>query len=975
MTTPSTERLFALLPAIYRLRDAQDHQDTLRALLSVIEGERQRLEADVHGLYDNWFIETCDEWVVPYLGDLLSTRGLVPLQNAKFSRRGLVANTLGFRRRKGTAAMLEQLARDVTAWPAKVVEFFQLLGTTQHLNHVRPGKGGTVGLRDTDSLELVDTPFQTAARTAEIRHIDIGRGRYNITNVGLFLWRLDAYDVSRATAHAVATPADGRYTVSPLGHDMPLFNLPQTEVEITQLAGEPNVPGPLRRRPLYDELEAARQALVDGRRPAGTYFGTQPVVRVFVNGSPTPIPPERIEVSNLSDPPTPVATGWRRPPTTRPYLPTAGGLAIPMPIEAAVDPVLGRIAFPVGVTPTRVDVSYVYGFPGDLGGGPYERRLTLATPATGTWARTVSRLDPGADFSTLGTALAAWANPGLGNKANAIITILDSATYGEALAIEPAENHGLVIQAANGHRPHLRLTGNQGALGRLAVTGATGSTASLTLNGLLVEGSLDVAANSLGRLSIVHCTLVPGRSVDAQGQPSEPEQPSVVVGALDTGLTLSIDHAVIGPVRLPSAAAGLVVQDSIVDAPARAGRAHVVPGLVSGVLSSVNLTSAAPAVAVTIGDEGPYRAAFPANQPLPTTVAQARDRLQAAIQAANASPAFSHARVITVPGVNRLIVLPGVAAAVTVAAAADDSSTVTQLRLDRPSGARPVHATIGGPLASFTGLTAAAPSLGVTMGAEGPRTITLSANPSTVVQARNVLQDALRNAAPDATDAFTAALVGNVDDRLVVLPGAEAVPALFATTLTDLTTLRELALESGRPAVAASAAGEQPGPPATLERATILGAVHVKELTLASEVIFTDVVTADRRQAGCVRFSAVPAGSRTPRRFRCQPDLAALSAVDAARRLDPSLDAAAQERIERDVQLRLTPSFTSVRYGQPAYGQLGPACAEEIRTGAEDENEMGAFNFLQQGHRLKNLRSSLDEYLRFGLEAGVFFVT
>jgi hypothetical protein len=646
-----------------------------------------------------------------------------------------------------------------------------------------------------------------------------------------------------------------------------------------------------------------------------------------------------------------------------------------MPVEAAVDPVLGRIAFPAGVTPTRVDVSYAYGFPGDLGGGPYERRLTLATPATGTWARTVSRLDAGADFNALGAALAAWANPGLGNKANAIITILDSATYAEALAIEPAENHGLVIQAANGHRPHLRLTGNQGALGRLAVTGATGSTASLTLNGLLVEGSLDVAANSLGRLSIVHCTLVPGRSVDAQGQPSEPEQPSVVVGALDTGLTLSIDHAVIGPVRLPSAAAGLVVQDSIVDAPARGGRAHVVPGLVSGVLSSVNLTSAAPAVAVTIGDEGPYRAAFPANQPLPTTVAQARDRLQAAIQAANASPAFSHARVITVPGVNRLIVLPGVAAAVTVAAAADDSSTVTQLRLDRPSGARPVHATIGGPLASFTGLTAAAPSLGVTMGAEGPRTITLSANPSTVVQARNVLQDALRNAAPDATDAFTAALVGNVDDRLVVLPGAEAVPALFATTLTDLTTLRELALESGRPAVAASAAGEQPGPPATLERATILGAVHVKELTLASEVIFTDVVTADRRQAGCVRFSAVPAGSRTPRRFRCQPDLAALSAVDAARRLDPSLDAAAQERIERDVQLRLTPSFTSVRYGQPAYGQLGPACAEEIRTGAEDENEMGAFNFLQQGHRLKNLRSSLDEYLRFGLEAGVFFVT
>ena len=53
---------------------------------------------------------------------------------------------------------------------------------------------------------------------------------------------------------------------------------------------------------------------------------------------------------------------------------------------------------------------------------------------------------------------------------------------------------------------------------------------------------------------------------------------------------------------------------------------------------------------------------------------------------------------------------------------------------------------------------------------------------------------------------------------------------------------------------------------------------------MASEVIFTDRVRAVRRQAGCVRFSYVPPGSQTPRRFRCQPELAISAALEQARR-------------------------------------------------------------------------------------------
>jgi hypothetical protein len=36
---------------------------------------------------------------------------------------------------------------------------------------------------------------------------------------------------------------------------------------------------------------------------------------------------------------------------------------------------------------------------------------------------------------------------------------------------------------------------------------------------------------------------------------------------------------------------------------------------------------------------------------------------------------------------------------------------------------------------------------------------------------------------------------------------------------------------------------------------------------------------------------------------------------------------------------------------------------------------MGAFSFLKQPQREANLRAALDEYLRWGLEAGVLFAS
>jgi hypothetical protein len=78
---------------------------------------------------------------------------------------------------------------------------------------------------------------------------------------------------------------------------------------------------------------------------------------------------------------------------------------------------------------------------------------------------------------------------------------------------------------------------------------------------------------------------------------------------------------------------------------------------------------------------------------------------------------------------------------------------------------------------------------------------------------------------------------------------------------------------------------------------------------------------------------------------------------------------------ELEEATRLRPIFTSLRYGDAGYCQLSQLCAVEIREGADDQAEMGAFHDLYQPQREANLNSSLGEYLRFGLEAGVFFAS
>ena len=750
MTTFDARRLLALVPAVYRARDAE-RGGPLEALIEVLVEEIAAVEENIAQLHDDQFIETCAPWVVPYIGDLVGQRtlGLAGTSADTATARAEVANAIAYRRRKGTAAILEQIARDVTGWPARLVEYFQHLVVAQHLNHVRPHIA-VPDLRAMPAIERIGTPFDRTPRTLEVRRIASTRGRFNIPNVGITLWRLRNYDVESAMPRHTGNAASTRFHFNPLGLDAPLFHAPQVESDPLGFVTETDLPDPLVRRALARELDQRRAAIINGDDVVRTFFADDAPFAVSVAGA--RVPDDQVLVCDLST--------WTAAPATRDYRRRSDGALVPHPIGVAVDPVLGRLVFPAGVTPDTVRVSYSYGFGADLGGGPYDRTASVnawldPVDRPVTWQIGVTR--DAAQVATsnpphspvvdsLATAVNEWKlhvtlNPG----AFGVIAIMDSASYTETLTggdrIEVPAGARLALVAgdwprfdgagpggphrplgglgADGLRPHIR--------GDVSVCGTTapdevlpdGSTqrrrpGELILDGLLIEGDLRVLVGDLGRLDVRHTTLAPafgGFAVNASVQPD----------LQNSTLTVALDHVITGPIGAPDSVPEITVRDTIVDG------------------------------------------------------------------------------AITAPGTHLEVIA-----------------------------------------------------------------------------------------------------------------------------------------------------------------STVMGETRGRVLD-ASDVIFVAPVTIARRQTGCVRFSHVPAGSGTPRRFHCQPDLA------VARLSDPALAA--------ETRRRMMPMFTSLLYGDAGWAQLARRCALEIRTGASDGAEMGAFHSLKGPQREANLRLRLREHLRVGLEAGIFYRT
>ncbi|HEX7553374.1 MAG TPA: hypothetical protein VF378_07455 [Geothrix sp.] len=572
--------LYELLPVIHQRRDAEQGYP-LKQVMAVIDEQVGLVREDITQLYENWFIETSQDWVVPYLGDLVGYEPVHEagepgpvgtaegrLRNRFLIPRRAVANAVRDRRRKGTLAIHEELARDVADWPARAVEFYKLLAWNQQVNHLRLRRGGTADMRQGDVLDRTDGPFDRLAHTVDVRRIDSGHrlGKFNISSVGLNIWRLGAYSVTETPAYCLEEVGSQCYLFSVLGNDTPLFNKPQPEPSPTHIADELNLPVPIRMRAFehpvfvdgkYDHSDASTDYYAlssDNLKSLAIWAPDWPK-----KGAPQPLPASILVPADLTD--------WT-------YRALKG--------TVAVDPVQGRIVFPTGQLPKKgVRVSYRYGFSANMGGGEYRR--TLSNPL----GCKVYRVGENEDYTTLLGALNAWMAERAAQP-TAVVEVQESGVYTESLNLELKAGESLQIRGASGARPVLRLLDLQADMpDAFSVTGVKGSR--FTLDGLIVTGrglrvygpdtappvpatEAAVAPADPGDLCEVvirHCTLVPGWGLQCDCEPKHPNEASLELD--NTQARIRIEHSILGSIYVVADEVKLDpvcirISDSIVDA-------------------------------------------------------------------------------------------------------------------------------------------------------------------------------------------------------------------------------------------------------------------------------------------------------------------------------------------------------------------------------------------------------------------------
>ena len=590
--------LFQLAPAVYRLRDAQiaqtmqlltgaeqaqlatlqslptplttDEQAQLDALtakaargplesiLMLIQEQLAALAEDMDQLYDDQFIETCAPWVIPYIGDLIGYQSIQGIAPSVDNPRSEVANTISMRRRKGTVLVLEQLARDVTGWGVHALEFFRVLCDAQYMKHVRHKNFSTPDLRSWKPRLYMNTGFDRTSHLVDVHSITNGLGPYNIQNIGIFLWSLGAYSITQGTPAASTANQPGAalcYRFNSLGMDRPLFHRAIYQGEQIMAAAMPeNVPDRLHRRVFCEDLQ-----LGTGSR----YYGEGSSLALYIDGK--MLNPYQIQVADLSG----AEGAWANMPATG------------SPYAALVDPELGRIALPppaIGAAPPVLAVSYHYGFNANMGGGEYERAagFIVTDPA---WIVKYPDTSASPRYTDLQGALN-YAMNQLAQNGKVALEITNSQTYAvSALNIDLAAGSTLEIRAADGARPTLLLDGE------FVITGDASST--LIMNGLLIGAGKNMTPGSpapaallhaqmlrpdgktslLGEIAIVHCTLVPGWSVNTNGDPVEPGMPALIVEPSGTNIVSAF--SILGALRI-SQFASANLSDSIVDATDRA---------------------------------------------------------------------------------------------------------------------------------------------------------------------------------------------------------------------------------------------------------------------------------------------------------------------------------------------------------------------------------------------------------------------
>lgn len=539
--TTSMERLYQRLPAIYRKNDEMQGQP-LRALLQVIEQELIRMEQEISQAYDNCFVETCQPQFIAPLADLLAGRELLNIDRVTANQRRLLAKLLHYRRRKGQASTLANVIKDLTGWPAKVVEYSNLIATTQHSQCLRLDNNTTVAVRDDAKLATLLTPFENLVHTAQISTMGRYANYYKLDTIGVYVWRGSCQRVQSASAGRVAVNC---YTFHPFGQDLVLVNGEQNNAGWVSADVAAELAIPLQNKWVKEDLLQHQTDTSSYFYGPGQSFCLYKVQRSAAGYQKQMIALAQLRVMDLSE--------W------------------PLSLDdntVLVDLERGRIYTRMVIDELWVDYHYAVLAP--MGGGYYDRRDLLQTTNPNTVSLTVCKGESNQAELSLTDALLQY-DTGRGNY---LIEITDSHTY-EIVAPIALHGRSLTIQAADNCRPCIKLTQPLLVDNSLNQTGR----AKLTLNGIWVSGTIQLTDNI--ELTVQDCTLLPSEQA--------------AIHAVDGGhyLQVNVLSSISGAICLPSSAQ-LSITDSIIDGkggPAIAGNTLITDSIPVGPSLNIQRTT------------------------------------------------------------------------------------------------------------------------------------------------------------------------------------------------------------------------------------------------------------------------------------------------------------------------------------------------------------------------------------------------
>jgi len=590
------EKLWDLIPTVYKMEDGASDAPSpgaLRALAEIIAEQAAILRRSHDRLWEDQFVELADDWAVPYIADLVATRLVSALNPA--GRRVDVAKTIYYRRRKGTLAVLEELIADIARWEGKTVEMFRRLARARHRLDEEPAldaglhtgtlPGGWADLRSLTARGTTGGPFDEFHHTPDFRRHEGRNGRYGISKLGFFLYRLGAYRVSGVTPRLMHGTTG--FTFDPSGRNVPLFMPRNRPADWSQWrsALEWELPSRLPMRVLNDAQFTVTEGVVrhladqagissgaesdlrsvrdvrfrDESRfrdtlstmasssellSAAIYEALATLALVDDCGKAVVLPDDQGQPTLVADALS--VNESNRGLVTRQSIIGAGlgsWSTSATDRRLAIDPACGRMLFLDGPD-ASVTADYYYGFSGEIGAGTYDRRLCLSEQIDFH----VSGGGDHLDFEDLDNG--------------GVTQIDDSATYepvSDKLAVRD-----LTVQAANGQRPYL-LPGANWVLNAAEHEDATATLDGLWIGG--VGGSVIFRAERNGqrgnyrRVTIRHCTLDPG------GEAADGSAIAAVPILVDCRIQeLVIQSSIVGPIMATAEGAveKLTICDSIV---------------------------------------------------------------------------------------------------------------------------------------------------------------------------------------------------------------------------------------------------------------------------------------------------------------------------------------------------------------------------------------------------------------------------